>query len=123
VGIDQASALSGTTEDRLIVDLPGVTDINAAIAALGQTPTLDFELATTTKVGTTTQVAYVPTGLTGRYLSSAALQFGSGATAGLSAPEVIINFNSDGAALFEKITSEKSKVAPRIKAVKKNKKF
>jgi preprotein translocase subunit SecD len=106
VQTDQASAFSGTTEDRLIVDLPGVTDINAAVAALGQTPTLDFRLATTTTVGTTTQVAYIPTGLTGRYLSSASLQFGSGATAGLSAPEVIINFNSDGANLFEKITSE-----------------
>lgn len=106
VQTDQASALSGTTEDRLIVDLPGVTDINAAVAALGQTPTLEFRLATTTTVGTTTQVAYISTGLTGRYLSNAALQFGSGATAGLSAPQVLLNFNSAGATLFEKITSE-----------------
>lgn len=106
VQTERAGTLSGTTEDRLIVDLPGVTDIKAAVAALGQTPTLEFRLATTTNVGTTTQVAYVSTGLTGRYLSSAALGFGSGATAGLSAPEVILNFNSDGAKLFEKITSE-----------------
>ena len=106
VQTEQASALSGTTEDRLIVDLPGVTDIKAAVAALGQTPTLDFRLATTTKVGTSTDVAFIPTGLTGRYLSSAALGFGSGATAGLSAPQVLLNFNSDGAKLFEKITSE-----------------
>lgn len=106
VQTERAGTLSGTTEDRLIVDLPGVTDIKAAVAALGQTPTLEFRLATTTSVGTTTQVAYVSTGLTGRYLSSAALGFGSGATAGLSAPEVILNFNNDGAKLFEKITSE-----------------
>jgi len=106
VQTEQASALSGTTEDRLIVDLPGVTDIKAAVAALGQTPTLDFRLATTTKVGTTTQVVYTSTGLTGRYLSGATLGFGSGATAGLSSPQVILNFNSDGAKLFEKITSE-----------------
>ncbi len=106
VQTEQASALSGTTEDRLIVDLPGVTDIKAAVAALGQTPTLEFRLATTTSVGTTTEVAYLPTGLTGRYLSSATLGFGSGATSGLSAPQVILNFNSDGAKLFEKITSE-----------------
>jgi len=106
VQTEQASALSGTTEDRLIVDLPGVTDIKAAVAALGQTPTLEFRLATSTKVGTSTEIAFLPTGLTGRYLSSAALGFGSGATAGLSAPQVILNFNSDGAKLFEKITSE-----------------
>ena len=106
VQTEQASSLSGTTEDRLIVDLPGVTDIKAAVAALGQTPTLDFRLATSTTIGTTTAVTYAATGLTGRYLSSAALQFGSGATAGLAAPQVILNFNSDGAKLFEKITSE-----------------
>ena len=106
VQTERVSALSGITEDRLIVDLPGVTDIKAAVAALGETPTLEFRLATTTTVGTTTEVAYVSTGLTGRYLSSAALGFGSGATAGLTAPEVILNFDSEGAKLFEKITSE-----------------
>lgn len=106
VQTEQAGALSGTTEDRLIVDLPGVTDIKAAVAALGQTPTLEFRLATTTTVGTTTQAAFLPTGLTGRYLASAALQFGSGATAGLAEPQVILNFNSDGAKLFEKITTD-----------------
>ena len=106
VQTEQASALSGTTEDRLIVDLPGVTDIKAAVAALGQTPVLEFRLATQTTIGTTTGTAFVPTGLTGRYLSSATLGFGSGATAGLSSPQVILNFNSDGAKLFEKITSE-----------------
>ena len=106
VQTEQANALTGTTEDRLIVDLPGVTNIKAAVAALGQTPTLEFKLATTTTIGTTTQVTYIPTGLTGRYLASAALQFGSGATAGLAAPQVLLNFNSAGAALFEKITSQ-----------------
>jgi preprotein translocase subunit SecD len=105
VQTEQASALSGTNEDRLIVDLPGVTDIKAAVAALGETPTLEFKLATTTNTGTTTKTAFIPTGLTGRYLASAALQFGSGATAGLSAPQVLLNFNSEGAELFAKITA------------------
>ncbi len=106
VQTEQASALSGTTEDRLIVDLPGVTDVNAAIAALGKTPTLDFELATTTAVGTTTQTTFVPTGLTGRYLTGASLQFASGATVGLVSPEVLLQFNGVGAKLFEQITKE-----------------
>ena len=106
VQTERAGALSGTTEDRLIVDLPGVTDIKAAVAALGETPTLEFRIETETTVGTTTGFAFVGTGLDGRYLSSAALGFGSGATAGLSAPEVILNFNAEGAKLFEKITSE-----------------
>jgi len=105
VQTEEASALLGTTEDRLIVALPGVTDIKAAVAALGETPTLDFRLAAADPTGTST-VIFVSTGLTGRYLASAALQFGSGATAGLAAPQVLLNFDADGAKLFEKITSE-----------------
>lgn len=106
VQTEEASTLSGTSEDRLIVDLPGVTDIKAAVAALGETPTLEFRLATSTRIGTSTQTVFLPTGLTGRYLSNAALQFGSGATAGLAAPQVVLNFDSEGAKLFEKITTE-----------------
>ncbi len=107
VQTEQASALSGTTDNRLIVELPGVTDIKAAVDALGETPTLDFRLAETSGTGTTSQIiGFVSTGLDGRYLESAALGFGSGATAGLTAPQVILNFNSEGAKLFEKITSE-----------------
>ena len=109
VQTERVNALSGTTEDRLIVDLPGVTDIKAAVAALGETPTLEFKLITTVSTSsdqTAGAITYVPTGLTGRYVSSATLGFGSGATAGLTAPQVILNFNADGAKLFEKITSE-----------------
>ena len=106
VQTERANILSGVTEDRLIVALPGVTDIKAAVAALGETPTLEFKLATSIEVGTSTLFAYVPTGLTGRYLDNAELQFGSGVTAGLAAPQILLNFNSEGATLFEKITTE-----------------
>ncbi len=106
VQTEEASALSGITTDRLIVDLPGVTDIKAAVAALGETPTLEFRLEEAVTIGTTTQFGYTATGLTGRYLESAALQFGSGVTAGLAQPQVLLTFNEEGAALFEKITKE-----------------
>lgn len=106
VQTQQASTLSGTTEDRLIVQLPGVTDIKAAIDALGETPTLDFRILRTVTVGTTTAQVFEPTGLTGRYLAKASLGFGSGATSGLTSPEVILTFDDEGADLFEKITSE-----------------
>lgn len=102
VETERASATSGITEDRLIVDLPGVTNIKAAVDALGKTPVLDFRLVQT--VGSTTE--YVPTGLTGSYLASASLQFGSGIASALAEPQVLLNFNSQGAALFEKITSQ-----------------
>jgi protein-export membrane protein SecD len=106
VQTERVNALSGITEDRLIIDLPGVTDIKAAVAALGETPTLEFRLVSINIVGTTTSAEYVATGLTGRYLTKSTLGFGSGATAGLTSPEIILSFNEEGAKLFEKITSE-----------------
>lgn len=106
VQTEEVGTLSGITEDRLIVALPGVTDIKAAVAALGETPTLEFRLVSAQQVGTTTEIGYVSTGLTGRYLSNAALQFGSGATAGLASPQVLLTFDKDGEALFLKITTE-----------------
>lgn len=102
VTTESANAALGTTEDRLRVDLPGVTNIDAAVAALGQTPTLEFKLAQT--VGSTT--TFVSTGLTGQYLKNATVQFASGVSASLASPQVLLNFNSDGAKLFEKITAE-----------------
>jgi protein-export membrane protein SecD len=124
VQIEYANPASGQSQNRLLIDLPGVTNLQAATAAIGATPTLDFELqATSTTVAatpvtidgkTTLQInpasstpQYTETGLTGAYLKSASLQFSNGSGSTVSnAPVVILNFNDAGAALFEKITSE-----------------
>ena len=107
-------------EERLIVDLPGVTDVTKAIAMIGQTPTLDFrtenpnpnqvpeQTATVGKDGTVNlnvdpyASKFVMTSLTGRYLDKATLEFNQ--TTG--EPVVGLQFDADGSALFEKITSE-----------------
>ncbi len=103
VQLEHSSVVSGQNEDRLLVDLPGVTDVKAAVDAIGKTPVLDFRLAKSS-TGTTTDFA--PTGLTGEYLKSAELQFGAGSTALANQPVVVLHFTPDGAKLFEKITSE-----------------
>jgi preprotein translocase subunit SecD len=88
-------------DNRLIVELPGVTDISEAIDAIGKTPTLDFRLAT--QVGTTTQ--YIATGLTGQYLERAQLQFGTGGPASLTnTPVILITFTTEGGQKFKEIT-------------------
>lgn len=100
---------------QLIVDLPGVTDVAQAEATIGATPTLEFRLAGTTEPvqavigedGTVTIPAdpyagYVSTGLTGRYLKNAAVQFDQ--TTGR--PLVALTFNEEGSDLFQKITRE-----------------
>ena len=105
VQLESAGGVSGQSEDRLLVDLPGVTNVKAAVDAIGQTPVLDFELVGASNAsGTPT---YVPTGLTGGYLKNAQLQFSSGnGSAAANAPVVVLNFNDAGSALFEKITSQ-----------------
>lgn len=102
----ESASLAEGDEQRLIVELPGVTDVDAAVAALGETPLLEFKLgadiATFTETGTTT---YTATGLTGRYLSRASLQFGaSSAGSIIQEPIVALEFNDEGGELFAEIT-------------------
>ena len=115
VQTEQAGLVSGQKDYRLIVDLPGVTNIDQAIAMIGQTPQLEFMLLRPeAKNFTQAQLAsstldqiYASTGLTGQYLSGASLQFansGSGQVAGT--PEVALSFNDQGTALFSQITTQ-----------------
>jgi len=131
VQVETSSFVSEKQEQRLIVELPGVTDINEAIKQIGQTPLLEFKLvdqeaaaaqqAIDSLATSDTNAAisnpkingeavgepYKETGLTGRYLKSAELVFGNGSNAGLqNTPTVSITFNDEGASLFEKITKE-----------------
>lgn len=105
VQLEKSSAVAGDVQDRLIVELPGVTDVAAAVAALGETPVLEFKLIDATVASGTDP--FVATELTGRYLKSAELQFGTGQGSTASGqPVVVLNFNDEGGALFEKITTE-----------------
>lgn len=92
----QEERLGGLKENRLIVDLPGVTDVDQAVAMIGQTPLLEFK--TENEDGTD----FVPTPLTGRYLERAILEFDQTAYQ----PIVSLQFDKDGAELFRQITKE-----------------
>jgi protein-export membrane protein SecD len=63
-----------------------------------------MEASTTLATGEANLAAFEDTGLTGKYLSSAALQFGNGANTVTSAPTVLVNFNAEGSKLFSNIT-------------------
>jgi protein-export membrane protein SecD len=105
VQLEKSSAVAGEVEDRLLVELPGVTDVKAAVDALGKTPLLEFKLVE--EAGADGKALYKHTALTGRYLKNAELQFGSGKGSSLAnQPVVVLHFTDDGAKLFEKITSE-----------------
>ena len=120
VQVESSSFVSENKSERLVVELPGVTDVSQAVAEIGRTPLLEFKLLETTseavvpegESAATLDLAivadYQDTGLTGRYLESAQLEFaGQGGQGGLSnEPIVAISFNNEGAELFESITSE-----------------
>jgi len=101
-------------EDRLIVELAGVFDINNAIKIIGETPYLEFQ---TLKPGVTVEDlqkkqdaqdfvgvlgSFEPTKLTGRFLQKAILEYDQTtleSTVGLE-------FNNEGRELFAKITKD-----------------
>ena len=112
IQIERSSIVAGEPEDRLLVELPGVTDVAAAVDAIGKTPVLEFKLVTGENAGkvdengvlTVTQ-KLVDTGLTGRYLKNAELVFGNGQNGSrMNEPIVLIHFNEEGSELFAQIT-------------------
>ena len=107
VQIEQSSAVAGAVENRLLVELPGVTDVQAAVDAIGKTPSLEFRLLDPASM-IEGEPAFMPTELTGRYLEKADLQFGSqsGAPGISNEPIVLLTFSEEGAALFEQITRD-----------------
>ncbi len=85
-------------ESDLIVELAGVKDVSQAIQQIGSTPLLDFREVE--GVGTSTQ--FIQTNLTGRYITKAQLTFDPTT----QAPQVSIEFNDDGAKIFQQMTAK-----------------
>ena len=133
VQVESSSFVSDTQVERLVVELPGVSDVSEAVAEIGRTPLLEFKLfdellaaaepiikeseIETIDAGDGTQVnqmtltnespsPYIDTGLTGRYLENAKLIFGQGYGGLSNEPVVEIKFDSAGAELFEQITRD-----------------
>lgn len=111
VQVQEGDFISGG-EEKLIVDLPGITDVDQAIAMIGQTPLLEFK--TEAPEGTAQNVVvgedgvvnldasnqFVSTELTGRYLKKAVLEFDPNTRE----PRVSLQFDETGTKLFADIT-------------------
>ncbi|MEK7642164.1 MAG: protein translocase subunit SecD [Patescibacteria group bacterium] len=119
VQTEQGAALSSKESAyKLIVELPGVTDVNEAVKSIGATPSLEFKLVTAdamrefeTKVAsmssTTEQNAaylaiFKETGLTGGMVSKASLEFNTTTRQ----PVVGLSFTTEGRDLFSQITKD-----------------
>lgn len=103
-----SAAISGTAEDRLIIELPGVTDTQKAIDLIGQTPVLEFRMLKeganleTATASTSIDELFDPAIITGKDLASTELQF-QGQT-GITEPVVVLHFNAHGAQVFADTT-------------------
>lgn len=116
VQVEQGGILgSKEAQQKLIVELPGVTDIDEAVKMIGETPVLEFQVITKkeyddinaktlTDAEKTDEInkIFKSTGITGRMLQKAVLEFNP--TTG--EPTVSLNFNAEGKALFAKVTKE-----------------
>lgn len=130
VQVEESSFVAEDKRHRLVVELPGVTDIDEAVAEIGRTPLLEFKLIDTAAAQDSQTVKanesdvsedgtlmldanevfneemFVETGLTGRYFKRAELVFGQGQGGLSNQPIVSIEFTNEGATLFESITRE-----------------
>jgi preprotein translocase subunit SecD len=109
VQVQQGGAL-GAGEHRLVVELPGVTNVDEAVKMIGQTPLLEFKLIKpgmennfTDADGSVNPDAFIDTGLSGALLTRAALEFGGNQLVP-GEPTVRVDFNSEGTKLFADLT-------------------
>lgn len=105
----ETATVNGQDVHKLIVELPGVTNIQDAVAAIGKTPVLEFKkinpnAPTLTATSTDAEIAaqFIDTPLTGRYVESAMVQFDQQT----NKPVISLTFNDEGKALFAQITKE-----------------
>lgn len=120
-------------QDRLLVELPGVTNVEQAIQMIGQTPYLEFSEERTAEESSPIldkikevqaaqekkeditkikdwQIAlqnpyFKPTDLTGKYLTKATVVFDQTTYK----PQIQLQFNDEGAKIFEEITARNIK--------------
>lgn len=92
---------------RIIVELPGVTNLDAAVATIGKTALLEFREFTEQPVASDTAfiIPFIENtksvGITGADLKRAQISFSSQT----GEPEVAIEFNNEGAKKFAEVTS------------------
>lgn len=139
VQVESSSFVTEEQIERLVVELPGVTDVSEAVAEIGRTPLLEFKLydeelavkqETLQNLSSLTEsssssgaiignvkidgeeikeeiLPFSDTGLTGRYLETAKLEFAGSQSGQLSnEPLVSVRFTEEGGDLFAEITRE-----------------
>ncbi|HWO07639.1 MAG TPA: protein translocase subunit SecD [Candidatus Paceibacterota bacterium] len=112
---EKGSSIAGEGEERLIIELPGVTDANEAIRQIGQTPVLEFrmlegdappEIASANLDPLIINALFGEAILTGRHIERAELQFGQGQGGFSNEPVVVLHFDGEGTRIFAETTKK-----------------
>lgn len=96
LGVSEVN-ISYTKSGKLIVEIPGFTDPQKAIAEIGQTPFLQFYLP----VDATGSI-FEPSKLTGEYVKKAEVQFNPDTFE----PQVVVYFDESGKEIFADLTKK-----------------
>jgi len=122
VQVEKTGVFAEVEENRLIVGLPGVTEVDKAIELIGQTPLLEFKLLEKDseaelqkilengdvhglaqgEINVSLTEVFTDTGLTGRFLEKAQLEFAP------TSNEVVVSlkFDSEGRELLATLTKD-----------------
>ncbi len=108
-GVSETTVRTSKQADkhRLLIELPGLVDVDQAIALIGQTAQLDFRKEVqlppeATETATFLDVFPQPSGLNGSHLTQSTVQFDQNT----GKPQVSLEFNSEGAKLFADLTEQ-----------------
>ncbi|RLC37479.1 protein translocase subunit SecD [candidate division Kazan bacterium] len=111
LGVAEPSIQKTRDNSRVIVELPGIDDVNEAISLIGETAELEFREGIVGKSidenGSMISSNYddwADVGLTGANFVKAEVQFAQGSTVIVSEPEVVIKFDAEGRQKFEEVT-------------------
>ncbi len=86
---------------RVIAELAGIKDVKQAIETIGATPLLEFrEIDAELTTASSTEPVWKNTEVTGKYLTTASLQFNPND----GSPEVSLEFDAEGADKFKELT-------------------
>lgn len=104
-GVNEAvvqTSVVNSEDYRVVVELPGVNDVDQALTLIGQTAELDFRALAPEATSAATIFDFEPTDLSGRHLERASVQFGTED----GTPGVSLQFNDEGSEIFSRLTAQ-----------------
>ncbi len=116
LGVTEPVIQKTRDNSRVIIELPGVKNVDEAINLIGETAMLEFREGVVgqsiDESGAATSTEYdkwADTGLTGAHFVKAEVQFSQGSTTLIQAPQIGIQFDEEGRKIFAEVTGRNIK--------------